>query len=310
MSKPTQSELSRKVRMALDETRLLILGAQVLFGFQLQAVFQELFAALPLSSRSIECTAQLLMTISVACLITPSMLHRIAEQGRDSVRIQQAATLWAGVALLPFALSLGLDFYLVFEPMAGQPRAVVAGLLLFSLAVAAWYGLELILKPFYRAKPMSHPASSTPLSTKIENMLREARVILPGAQALLGFQLVVTLTARFSELSPATKGLHLAALCSVALATIVLMMPAALHRITFAGEDSETFLRAGSYCVIIAPLFLGLGIAGDLYVAISSALHSRELGIVLAAGVFITLSVLWYALPLILRHRWRFTGST
>ncbi len=67
MSKPIQSELSRKVRMALDETRLLILGAQVLFGFQLQAVFQELFAALPLSSRFIECTAQLLMTISVAC---------------------------------------------------------------------------------------------------------------------------------------------------------------------------------------------------------------------------------------------------
>jgi hypothetical protein len=88
------------------------------------------------------------------------------------------------------------------------------------------------------------------------------------------------------------------------------MMPAALHRITFAGEDSEAFLQAGSYCVIIAPLFLGLGIAGDIYVAISSAVHSRALGIVLAAGVFITLSFLRYALPLTLRHRWRFTGST
>ena len=32
-------------------------------------------------------------------------------------------------------------------------------------------------------------ASSTPLHAKIEQMLTEARVILPGAQALFGFQL-------------------------------------------------------------------------------------------------------------------------
>jgi hypothetical protein len=35
--------LSDKVKMALDETRTLILGAQVLLGFQCQAAFQERF---------------------------------------------------------------------------------------------------------------------------------------------------------------------------------------------------------------------------------------------------------------------------
>jgi hypothetical protein len=68
MSASAESVVSRKVRMALDETRLLILGAQILFGFQLQAVFQQLFSELPMSSRYLECAAQVLMTISVACL--------------------------------------------------------------------------------------------------------------------------------------------------------------------------------------------------------------------------------------------------
>lgn len=292
-----------KVRTALDETRLLILGAQVLFGFQLQAVFQELFSALPLASRYLECGAQLLMTISVACLIAPSMQHRIAEQGQDTERIQRAATLWAGIALLPFAVSIGLDFYIVFQPLSGQAYAITAGAIFFGLAVTFWYVLAFLFRPPNRAKPMSRTRSSTPLSTRIENMLREARVILPGAQALLGFQLVVTLTRPFSELSPALKTLHLAALCCVALAVILLMTPATLHRITFAGEDSEVFLKAGSHCVIAAPVFLGLGITADLYVATAAAVQSVALGVTLAAGVFGILTLLWYVLPLALRHR-------
>ena len=32
-----------RLKTALDESRLLILGAQVLFGFQFEAVFQERF---------------------------------------------------------------------------------------------------------------------------------------------------------------------------------------------------------------------------------------------------------------------------
>ena len=40
----------------------------------------------------------------------------------------------------------------------------------------------------------------TPLSTKVEQLLTEARVIIPGAQALLGFQFTVTLTRSFEQL--------------------------------------------------------------------------------------------------------------
>ena len=49
----------------------------------------------------------------------------------------------------------------------------------------------------------------TSLETKIEQMLTEARVILPGAQALLGFQLVITFSDAFEKLSFTSKVVHL-----------------------------------------------------------------------------------------------------
>jgi Family of unknown function (DUF6328) len=45
-------DLDRKLKTALDESRLLILGAQVLFGFLFQAVFQDLFRDVPPASQS------------------------------------------------------------------------------------------------------------------------------------------------------------------------------------------------------------------------------------------------------------------
>jgi hypothetical protein len=38
---------AEKLKLALDETRMLVLGAQVLLGFQLRSAFQEAFDALP-----------------------------------------------------------------------------------------------------------------------------------------------------------------------------------------------------------------------------------------------------------------------
>ena len=43
-------DLADKLKMALDEGRLLILGAQVVFGCQFQMVFQEGFQDAPRES--------------------------------------------------------------------------------------------------------------------------------------------------------------------------------------------------------------------------------------------------------------------
>jgi hypothetical protein len=54
-------KLDRKIKTALDETRLLILGTQVLFGFLPDSVFQDGFETLSRPSQHMVCAALGLM---------------------------------------------------------------------------------------------------------------------------------------------------------------------------------------------------------------------------------------------------------
>jgi Family of unknown function (DUF6328) len=69
-------ELEGKRKTALDESRLLILGAQVLFGFAFQAAFQELFAEVDSAGRTMQILALGLLSLSVALLIVPPCITR------------------------------------------------------------------------------------------------------------------------------------------------------------------------------------------------------------------------------------------
>jgi hypothetical protein len=298
--------LSEKVKTGLAETRLLILGAQVLLGFKFSGVFQDAFTELSPRARLLDCAGQVLMAVTIGLLIAPSMQHLIVEDGQDTLRIHRATGWFAGIALLPFGISLGLGLYIVFDHLYGRGAALYVGVLFCLLAVLFWYGLGFVVKlRVTRKTSMEEKETPTPLPARIDQMLTEARLILPGAQALLGFQLSVTLTRAFEQLPASSRFLHVGALCCVALVVILLMTPAALHRISFQGEDSPTFFRMGSWFIIVAPVPLSLGIAGDLYVATSKASESALLGAALASIVFTILTVLWYGLPLYLRTRGR-----
>jgi sugar phosphate permease len=64
--------LERKLKVALDESRLLILGAQVVFGFQFNGVFQEQFDALPVASQVLLCVGLTLLMLAVVA--SPALL--------------------------------------------------------------------------------------------------------------------------------------------------------------------------------------------------------------------------------------------
>src|ERR1044071_8489600 len=98
---------NRRVKTALDETRLLILGAEILFGFHLNGAFQSEFSTLTLHARALHALSFLLMAIVVALLIAPSLQHRLVDRGQSSVRIVRACAQFAALALFPFALALG-----------------------------------------------------------------------------------------------------------------------------------------------------------------------------------------------------------
>ena len=295
-------KLDRRIKTALDETRLLILGSQVLFGFLFESVFQNGFETVPRTSQYLACAALVLMVLSIGCLIAPSMQHRIVEAGQSSLRLERAISVLANSSLLPFTASLGLGLFIVFERIFGRIAGLAAGTASVVLAGFFWAGLAWLIGQ-KRRWSMTEESGPTPLATKIEQMLTEARVIIPGCQALLGFQFVVMLTSGFDELPPDAKVIHAAALCFVTVATILLMTPAALHRQSFGGNDSESFLRLGSVFVIIASLPLALGIAADIYVVFLKVTHLAAIALATSLAMLLTMLLLWYLYPIWLRAR-------
>jgi uncharacterized protein DUF6328 len=300
----TRSTQDQRVKTALDETRLLILGAQILFGFHLNGAFQTGFSELSPFSRGLHAASFLTMAIAIALLIAPSVQHQLVDSGHATARILSATTSFAAVALLPIALSLGADLYIVTGYRFGAGTGAAVGIGFALTAVAGWYGAEwLVRRPRPDRKPADEP--DTPIDVRVEHMLTEARVMLPGAQALLGFQLAVILTDAFAALPGASKIVHLVALCCISLAVILLMAPASFHRISFHGQNTESFYRLGSTLVLAAAVPLAGGIVGDLYVAVTKALDRPVAGAAVAVAAFIALAALWLVHPLLLRARRR-----
>jgi hypothetical protein len=290
----------RKVKIALDETRLLILGAQILVGFHLNAAFQPGFSKLGHAWWILYTCSFAAMAVGVGLLIAPSMEHRIVEHGRSSGRIIAQTNWLAALALLPLAFSLGADLAIVVAYRFGTIAGVTIGALATTLALVLWYGAAwAIRKPRKGASDMAE--QDTPIDVRVEHMLTEARVLLPGAQALFGFQMAVLLTDAFGELPPSSKVLHAVALCCIATSIILVMAPAAFHRIAYGGENTETFHRIGSGFVIASVVPLAAGITSDLYVSIARALDSAALGAAVAGAVGLVLLGLWIVQPLVLR---------
>jgi hypothetical protein len=295
-------KLDRKLKTALDETRLLFLGGQVLLGFQFQAFFQDGFSTLADQATHLSLVGLMLMVLSMALLVAPAMQHRLVECGNTSERLLRATTLHAGASLAPLAISLALATYIVISRRYGTTAGAILGLFMSGSCALFWLGIEGFVGSSEGTRQMKE--TPTPLATKIEQLLTEARVIIPGGQALFGFQFIAMLTKGFDQLPHASQLVHTAGLCLIALNVIFLMTPAALHRLSFAGEDSEAFMRLGSWFVIAAPLFLALGIAAELYVVFDKVLENSGLALMASLGGLLTLTAFWYIIPLILRSLW------
>ncbi|MBV8978009.1 MAG: hypothetical protein JO261_09430 [Alphaproteobacteria bacterium] len=297
--------LQDTVKIALDELRMQMLGVQVLFGFQFHGVFQEEFDTLSRQAKLADAAALSLLVLTLGLLIAAPSQHRLVEHGEATRRILRVSARFANIALAPFAVAIGCDMFVVLERFLGSQTALGIAAAVAAAAFLLLYGLGEALRPFVSKSDLENAVpqqTKTDLHHKIEQLLTESRVILPGAQALLGFQLVVTMTGSFAKLAPVDRAIHFSALVAVAVAVMMLLTPAAVHRIAFDGRDTQRFHAIGSAIVTLALIPVALGIALDFYVAAFKMLGDKAVAAVGAgvAGAF--LIALWFALPLALRH--------
>src|SRR5258706_10461001 len=147
---------------------------------------------------------------------------------------------------------------------------------------------------------MSQDTSSNNLTLpgKIIVYLDEIRIILPGTQALLGFQLVAAFSFGFDRISLLFKYMHIISLLLVSISVILLLIPPAFHRIAEHGQDTHRLHVLTTKVIMYAMASLGLGLSVDLFVVVSVILQSVTVGAIVSVGIAFLCVLFWYIYPL------------
>jgi hypothetical protein len=298
------AKLKDKVQNALDEVRMLVLGLQVLIAFDYRAALEPGFERLPPSAQQLKLVSLSLLLFAFGLILAPGADHRLCERGEDTPEFHRLTNRFASLALLPFAIAMALDFAVAVSKLSTLRSGLWAGSVLAMVAIGMWYALEVVARRrengvVTKSEDEDQPAG---ISDKIRHVLTEARVVLPGAQALLGFQFASMLADGFDKLPPAMKWLHVASLSVVALATILLIAPAAWHRIVEQGEETERFHRIASRFVVAALIPLGLGLVGDFYLVVDKVTRSSAIAATMAAALALLFAGLWFGIGLVRRR--------
>lgn len=148
------------------------------------------------------------------------------------------------------------------------------------------------------------------LSDSVTHMLEECRMVLPGIQALFGFQLVAVFNSTFwTKLDRFEQVIHFVALGLVACSVALVMTPAAYHRQAEPLTISKRFLAISTRLLFWSMYPLMSAILLDFYLIGSLILDSRSLSVLATLLVCNVFLVLWVLLPRVRRLQRMLSGS-
>lgn len=135
---------------------------------------------------------------------------------------------------------------------------------------------------------------------EMRNIIEEARVVLPGVQALFGFQTIAVFNDRFEDLAYYAKVCHALGLIMVIIAVAMVMTPAIYYR-TCRGRATEPMVKLSSRMIrgALGPLAIGLALDMFTVIYLVAAGMSARLSLSVGAG-FGTLALLlglWFFIP-------------
>lgn len=123
------------------------------------------------------------------------------------------------------------------------------------------------------------------LGEQVNTVQQEARMVLPGIQALFGFQLIAVFNHDFSLLlSNFDRQLHLMALLLVAISAVLVMAPAAYHR-QANHQISTHFVELSSRLLAWSMVPLAIGTCVDIYL-VCRVITSTVFWSVIITGAF------------------------
>jgi hypothetical protein len=147
-----------------------------------------------------------------------------------------------------------------------------------------------------RSEDSSGESRKERIDRELMELLNELRVALPGVQFLFAFLLVVPFQQRGGQLTDFQRGVYFVTLLAAAVATGLLIAPAAQHRVLFRQQDKEALLRRSNRSAFLGLTVLALAIVGAILL-VTDVLFELTLAWSTAAVVGALLVWWWIAVP-------------
>ena len=149
------------------------------------------------------------------------------------------------------------------------------------------------------ADPEHQPSSSQmPPEGDLGDFLQELRVLLPGAQTLTAFLIILPFNSGFGKIQQGEKWVYVATfLCSVC-ALILFTAPAAQHRLQRPLTDRVRFKNNTTRLIIVGMVALSLALILASHLVIAQVIDDRRVAWVVAVVVTVLIGVIWWLVPL------------
>lgn len=135
-----------------------------------------------------------------------------------------------------------------------------------------------------------------------DQILQGIRIVLPGTQALMGFQFIAFFNPTFTALPQNLKGLHFIALLLTVHCSLCLIAPVAYQQIGEQGDATRRFLSFTRLMLGIAMLLLLGAIAADTYLAAQTIGIDEDNALNIAGGLFVIGIALWFLFSFLRRN--------
>lgn len=140
------------------------------------------------------------------------------------------------------------------------------------------------------------------LKDEMRNVVEEARMVIPGVQALFGFQTMAVFNNRFEELPASGVAAYLGGLAMLAIAIALLMAPAACHRMSERGQVSRSLIDLSSRLLTWGMLPLTIGLSLDIFVVVLATMENLRDAVVGGVAALLVFAAFWYLLPALRRR--------
>ena len=147
-----------------------------------------------------------------------------------------------------------------------------------------------------RSDDSSRESRTERIDRELLELLNELRVALPGVQFLFAFLLVVPFQQRGADLTDFQRDVCFVTLLAAAVATGLLIAPAAQHRVLFRQQDKEALLRRSNRSATLGLPVLAVAIVRAVLL-VNDVVFDLTLAWFTAAVVGALLGWWWLAVP-------------